>query len=202
MKYAKYIDIPNWKQLQQDIIAFKKIRGVKGMLWWPYLEDEIKESIPNLYDTFISMGLTMRQMILFDNLPNDRRVTDPNDPNSMFIHVDAADEEGSVGTEYPSEIEYSTNFDPTCALNIPLENCEGSETIWYRVKDKNKPNVYYPHYDCGGLDPVNCEEIFSFELNRPSVIRINVPHTVYNPHKQIRSVATFRFYQSLENFLV
>lgn len=203
MIYAKNIDIPNWKKLQQDIIYFKKNQGAKE-LWWAYFEDEINMYIPDLIPTFNSMGLTVRQMILFDNLPNNITVTDPTNLESMFIHTDSKDSKDSKDTiesPQPFEIEFSTNFEPTCALNIPLENCENSFTLWYKLKDTTKPDVYYPHYDCGGHDILNCVEVFKFKLENPSVIRIDVPHAVYNPTKEIRSVATFRFYEDLQQFL-
>lgn len=199
MIYAKNINIPNWKKLQQDIIHFKKTQGVNS-LWWAYFEKDINNHIPDLIPTFKNMGLTMRQMILFDNLNNDITIKDPNHPKSMFIHTDSKDTKSTIGQPQPFEIEFSTNFEPAHALNIPLENCENSLTLWYKLKDVTKPDVHYPHYDCGGHDPLNCVEVFRFKLEKPSVIRIDVPHAVYNPSKEIRSVATFRFYEDLEQF--
>jgi hypothetical protein len=133
-------------------------------------------------------------MILFDNLPNDLTITDHDDPLSVFIHTDSEDKEDTVGIPHPPEVEFSTDFKPTYALNIPLENCEESLTMWYEFTRDNDRDCYYPHVDCGGHKHDAVREVFRFELNKPAVIDVSVPHGVYNPHKERRTVATFRFY--------
>lgn len=210
MNYAKYIDIPNWEQIRDDLIAFRNKRISEGLYnrddgqglfkWWCHFEDEVKTELPLLFNTFEEMGLKMRQLILFVNSTNSLEVKDHNDPRSIFIHQDSEDSDDAEGFKQPSEIEWSTTFNPTAAINIPMENCEGSGTLFYeRINDI--PEAYYPKYDCGGLDHNSVKEVFRFELNKPAVLRINVPHGVYNPHKEDRVVATFRFYNSIDHLL-
>lgn len=199
--YAKFLDIPDWKNLQNDLINFRYNHSRPDQLWWCHSEDEVKEKVPSVYNTFEAMGLKLRQLIFFDNLNNDLKITDPTDPRCLFIHTDSSDDKESKGTNLPNEIEYSTNFQPRWAINIPLENYKGSQTLWYELLDENINQVLYSAYDCGGHDPKNCREVFRFELTQPAVLAIDKPHAVYNPNKGIRSVATFRFYNDIE-FLV
>jgi hypothetical protein len=200
-EYAQYIDIPNWRSLQSQIIEFRKKNfPTNGWVWYCYFEDQVKEEIPELLETFEKMGLKMRQMILFDNLPNDLTIKDHDDPLSVFIHTDSEDKEDTVGIPHPPEVEFSTDFKPTYALNIPLENCEESLTMWYEFIRDNDRDCYYPHVDCGGHKHDAVREVFRFELNKPAVIDVSVPHGVYNPHKERRTVATFRFYNDI-NYL-
>lgn len=200
--YAKFIDIPNWKSIQQQLIAFKqKNFPTNGWVWYCYFEDQVRKEIPELMQTFDAMNLKMRQMILFDNLHNDITVTDHNDPLSIFIHTDAADEENDQGTPQPDEVEFSTNFAPTYAINIPMENCEGSTTLWYELIREDDAYCYYPHYDCGGHKHDAVKEVYRFELTQPAILKIGSPHGVYNPHQQRRSVATFRFYNDISYLL-
>lgn len=201
MIYAKFIHIPEWEKLQKELINFRYKHSRPDELWWCHFEEEVKEKLPNLHNTFQNMNLKMRQLIFFDNLNNSLEVTDPTDSRCLFIHTDRADDENTVGTGLPEDIEYSTNFQPRWAINIPLENYAGSKTIWYELLDKTAPDVLYTAYDCGGHDPKNCEEVFRFELTQPAILAIDKPHAVYNPNKEIRSVATFRFYEDLE-FLI
>lgn len=200
MIYAKNIAISNWKELQRDLIDFKYSQG-NDALWWSYTEQEVKENLPILYKTLCDMGLHLRQLIFFDNAPNDLLVDDPNNERCLFIHTDSEDKEDSLGTPQPDEIEFSTDFNPEFAINIPLENCENSLTLWYELLDKEQAGVHYPKYDCGGHDPKNCKEVYRFELTQPAVLRINAPHAVHNPHTELRTVATMRFYTDLSYLL-
>lgn len=198
MKYYQYIDIPDWKRLQTQLIEYKNknVFASKQELdenpdkkWVSYTPDILKEDLPDVYSTFKKMGLNIRQMIFFTNTQNDLNIKDPSDIRSVFIHIDAEDS---------PTMPLKNDYYPTDAINIPLENCEGSTTIFYK-KINDDDDVWYTNY-CGGQAHTSVEEVDRFELNRPAVIRINIPHAVYNPHYEPRSVATFRFYEDLENF--
>jgi hypothetical protein len=196
--YAKYIDIPNWESLRTQIIDFKNkfTPPPPETVWWCHFEEEVKKEIPDLVDTFNRMNLTMKQMIIFTNLQNDLSVTDNNNPLSIFVHTDREDDADSPYDKIP----VLTDFVPTIALNIPLENCEDSMTLFYKLKDEQRSDVYYPTYNCGGHDHQNIVEVERFNLTKPAVLRINVPHGVHNPNSQPRTVATFRFQENLEYF--
>jgi hypothetical protein len=197
MNYAKYIDIPQWEDLRDQLIDFKNMYTPVDALWWCHFEEEVKEQIPDLIATFESMGLRLHQLIFFTNLKNDVSMSDHRDPTSMFIHTDRQDDPDSKFDDVP----VLTDFPPTNAINIPMEQCDGSLTLFYELVDNTAEDVYYPTYNCGGHDHANVKEVFRFELNSPAVLRINVPHAVHNPHNEPRVVATFRFYNDIEYLL-
>jgi len=196
MQYYKFIDVPNWKNLQGQIIEFKNkfTPPPPKTIWWCHFEDEVRREIPELLDSFESMGLKMKQMIIFTNLYNDITVTDNKDPMSIFVHTDREDDAESKYDKVP----VLTDFVPIIALNIPLEHCEESTTLFYKLKDETEDDVYYPTYNCGGHSHSNVIEIERFTLTQPAVLRVDVPHGVYNPVKLPRTVATFRFENNLE----
>lgn len=207
MKYYNFIDLPNWKNHQTSIMDFRSNNPPPKELvdeyakhaaegedtyvsWYCFFEDKIKEELPDLYADFKAMGLDVHQMIFFTNKPNDESVTDPKDPMCPFIHIDAKDDEYDGNDE--------TQFEPTNAINIPLENCENSFTTFYKINDR-EDHVYYPNfYLCGGLEPTAVTEVERFTLSKPAVLRVNVPHAVINPTNELRHVATFRFYNNTE----
>jgi hypothetical protein len=205
MKYAEYINFPNWKKFKDKIIEFRNNdlntnqdwEETGRNIWWCYFPEEVEKNIPGLIDAFANMGLTMKQMILFNNLPNDINVKDHNDPKSLFIHTDAQDDPESPHDGHKGVV---TDFSPVHALNIPLINCEGSMTLFYE-RINNNPGVYFVNPGCGGDAHQDVKEVARFELHSPAVLRINVPHAVWNPHSEDRVVATFRFDESLEKFL-
>lgn len=206
MKYYNYIDIPNWRILQQQLIThchqylFKSKEDLDlnpDLKWWCYFPDQVKRELPEVYETFQNMGLHLRQMIYFTNMQNDLEIKDSNDPRSIFIHTDSED---NLDARYETNIPLLTDFSPNNAINIPLENCDGSLTLFYKTVNNNS-DVFYPLYNCGGHNHNDVEEQDRFELNKPAVLRINVPHGVHNPHLEPRSVATFRFYETLEEYL-
>lgn len=199
MKYWKYINIPNWEKLRDQIIEFKKIALKSEELsecWQCYFYDTLKKELPELVDAFATLGLTPRQMILFDNAPNDLNDKNHKTKNAVFVHIDARDDERD-----------ETDFDPTNAINIPLINCENSYTLFFEIdlpngRHPDDIHVYYPeYYQCGGMDLTLIKEVDRFTLNKPAILRVNVPHGVFNPTNQIREVATFRFYEDTDHLL-
>ena len=183
-----FIDIPNLKKHQEDLIKFRNTQSKLDTLWWCHFQDEVEQHLPDLAKMFKEThNLTIRQLIYFCIPHNEEGITDVNDPKSVFIHIDGKDEDWTL-------------FDPTYAINIPLEHCDGTYTMFYeKINDETDP--YYPLFTCGGVSHSSVKEMFRFELSKPAVLRINVPHGVLNPHKELRVVATLRFNESLEKFM-
>jgi len=198
MNYAKYIDLPDWKTLQSQLLEFREKHSNKEKFWWSHSSKEMEDHLPDLVKAFKSIGLTARQMIFFTNLNNDIEIDDPLDMRCVFIHTDRPDNPES---RYDYAMPVFTDFETTNAINIPLLNCDGSTTLFYKLKDERAEDVYYKVIDCGGHSKNNTEEAYRFELNKPAVIRINVPHAVWNPNEGPRVVATFRFYESTDHLL-
>ena len=197
MNYFKFIDIPEWETLKDQIINFRKEYSNSDALWWSHSDVEINKHLPDLTTTFKKIGLTLRQLIFFVNLNNDIEVDNPSNPKAVFIHTDREDDPNA---KYDYNLPILTNFKTTNAINIPLLNCEGSTTIFYELLNDN-PDVYYAVTDCGGHSIHDVREVCRFELSKPAVIRINVPHAVWNPNPGPRIVATIRFYESTDHLL-
>jgi len=200
MKNWNYLDIPNWEMLRDQLIEFKKVTPKSDEIsecWQCYVLETLKKELPDVVEAFASIGLTPRQMIFFDNHPNDLNDRNYKGKNAVFVHIDAMDDETGEDTK----------FEPTNAINIPLVNCENSHTLFYEVNvpEGRHPDdiyiVYEDFYGCGGLDLDIVKEIDRFTLNKPAILRINVPHGVYNPTNQIREAATFRFYEDTDHLL-
>lgn len=196
MKNYNYIDIPNWKTLRDQIIEFKKVAEKsepESLCWQCYFLDTLKKELPDVVDAFAKLGLTPRQMILFDNAPNNINEKDHKSGKAVFVHIDARDDERE-----------ETDFDPTNAINIPLVNCAESETLFYEllIDDEGEMYRYYEDfYMCGGLNHKMIKEVDRFKLDKPAILRVNIPHGVYNPTNEIREVATFRCYENTDHLL-
>lgn len=199
MKYYNYIDLPDWEKLRDQIIDFKRVAEKsepESLCWQCYFLDTLKKELPDVVDAFSTLGLTPRQMILFDSAPNEYDEKNPKSGKAVFVHVDARDDERD-----------ETDFDPTNAINIPLVNCENSKTLFYEIdlKDGRHPDDIYVYYEdfymCGGLDHSIIKEVDSFTLDKPAILRVNVPHGVLNPTDKLREVATFRFYEDTDHLL-
>jgi hypothetical protein len=82
MKYYNFLNLPNWKTYQADIIKFRDNNPPPDELiseyakhtpegqevyvsWYCFFADEIKSGLPDLYNTFESMGLKVHQMIFY-----------------------------------------------------------------------------------------------------------------------------------------
>jgi hypothetical protein len=63
-----------------------------------------------------------------------------------------------------------------CALNIPVEHTEKSETIFYKPIEP----LRLERLEVTGIDKVlsKVEEVYRFSLSRPTLINTSIPHTV------------------------
>jgi len=87
------------------------------------------------------------------------------------------------------------------ALNIPVENCHDSYTVWYNAEISQDPSV--PYIKTTGdadikntamlIDESSAVEIGRFSADIPAWININVPHNLVCSHDLIRVGATLRF---------
>jgi hypothetical protein len=197
MKYANYLDMPDWEKHRESLWEFKT-KNMPDDLWWSFPEEKIKEGLPEFYDMLVTkFNLHVKQLIFFGNLTNDINITDPTDSRAIFIHIDSMDSNEQIGKQQPPDQMASTKFLTTNAINIPLRHYEGTYTLWYEEKEPS--TVLYTHYGCGGLQRESLNEVFRFQLTSPAVININKPHGVWNPNQQTRWVATMRFHESLEH---
>lgn len=197
MKYAKYIDVPNWQQVQQELIEFYYNDFDPEIPWWCYQDNQLVGKLPKLHEAWNTMGLQMRMLIFFFAHPKDIDCHDEEDSRAVFIHQDSQDDpEKHFGDDRGTRVD--TDFDPEFAINIPLENCKGSKTFWYELTvPEDQAYTYYPWHGCGGMKHNAVKRVYEHELHSPSILRINRPHAVYNPHAELRTVATFRFYNDI-----
>lgn len=198
MNYAKYIDLPNWERLQAQLIEFRETHGNKEVYWWTHSLNEVEEHLPDLAQTFKSMGLTIRQLVFFTTANNDINIDDPMDMRAVFIHTDSPDD-SEARSKYAVSV--FTDWETSNAINIPLLNCDGTTTLFYKLKDETAQEVYYKANDGAGHSKSDVEEVYRFELNKPAIIRVNVPHAVWNPNTDPRVVVTIRFVESTDHLL-
>ena len=76
------------------------------------------------------------------------------------------------------------------SLNIPIANCVGTFHQWYYTNQTpwtvfENSALYWRNYDSGTL-------INQHELIVPSILRVSVPHRIYNPLNSYRIVLSVR----------
>lgn len=79
-------------------------------------------------------------------------------------------------------------------VNWPIFNCEDTYTVFYKILvnqyrtmllDNDELYHFYPYE--------NIEEEYKFKLNKPTAIRVDIPHSVINKTPLTRYTASFRF---------
>jgi hypothetical protein len=99
--------------------------------------------------------------------------------------------------EFPPHVDVGDDI----AVNIPLINCEGTYTVWYRAEIVDKE---LPKYAIGSeiarqarvCDPRTAVEIGRCDSSIPHWINVNVPHRPETHHDQLRLAASLRFLPS------
>lgn len=83
-------------------------------------------------------------------------------------------------------------------LNIPLTDCLGTYHEWYDTgtdsyNDFSHSALYWRNYDSGKL-------IDRYELVKPSILKVSVPHRIWNPLKTYRIILSIRTASDTFNF--
>ena len=94
------------------------------------------------------------------------------------------------------------NTDEVARINIPILNCNGTETRFYRAR--KTPTLLFKHNNVSyyPLTEENCDLVDVVEIDVPTIIRIKEPHGVFVNHdKYPRITCIVSFFEKVENLL-
>jgi hypothetical protein len=173
MKYYQYLDLDyNTACDKLKLYALKNKSKINN--FWNVLDTpKILEIIPEVQYMFDPLNINVKHISL---------IKSANTNTSIGIHRDYT----------------------TCKvrINLPIMNCEGSITNFYKSTSDSKKDFLtngIPYYQINLLD---CELADSMCLNKPAALRIQEPHQVI-ANKQFlpRVSCTIEFYEDIEYLL-
>ena len=186
-KYYQYFDYPNWLEHRDRLLDYKQMKIPSDQAWYGLNHDEFSTDLKDVIDDYAQLGLYIKQIIFISFPPTDLNSTDMNDSKTIFIHVDSQDDE-----EHLKKEGLSTLFAPKYVLNIPLVNCEKSTTFFYDFIDPDKDTADKHIWGGGCVDYSNVVEVEKFSLDKPALLKVDVPHAVHNPTNDLRIVCSMR----------
>lgn len=178
MEYYKFVNMEGWQEHARMLSTW----GNKKDVFQRWFIEDHKEELAPLLNWFNQWGLEPNEFFIVRWAESHIEITDVNDPQVCFIHIDKQDSNCKRGVE------------PIYSLNLPLSNCEQGIIRFYT---SDAPLVKYKELDSPGYDPNNSTEVDRFILTQPAILRVNVPHSVENPTKEPRVTACFRFKQDI-----
>ena len=175
MRYYKKLNSLNWKPVQEKVLK--------------YLND-----FSHLYlkqNLFYLKGDTQH---VIDNVP---------EIVELFNGMNLTIKQISFVVLYSSKLNiHIDNTDETARINIPILNCEDTETRFYKIK--KSPTLLFKHNNVSyyPLSEEHCELIDTVEINVPTIIRINEPHGVFVNHNKFpRITCIVSFFEPIETLL-
>lgn len=171
MKPYKYHDVPNFEVISEKLYQFVQDASTELKLDFFnrfYLEEFLPYA-PELTDIFQYLNVSKKNTVL------------------AIIKVDPR-LENAPHTDVPP----GNNL--AVGLNWPIFNCEDTYTVFYkRLNDKynamllDNNEMYY----CYAASSI--EEEYRVKINKPTAIRVDVPHNIINNTNLPRYTASFRF---------
>ena len=156
MRYYTYIDIDHFEVIQQKTLEFMKTIDVPslGFFWLNW--HNFKKYCPEAFTCAMKFGVVT---------------------TGAALYITSRDRDSKVHVDHKPTPGYNS-----CRINIPIMNCNGSRTEYYRINDANLTPVIQkvgtaglPYFeDLSGT----AELIDSVEINKPTLIRIDQPHRV------------------------
>ncbi len=155
MKYYNYIEIDNFEVIQQKTLDFLVINDFLNTIGFSILPwKEYIEVCPELITAFDRYGIK---------------------PIATATYITTNQEQS------PIHIDNLSHLRPLCRINIPILNCAGSKTEFYKV-----PLTEFDHFiQKNKLDYYRIKETSSYatkvsevEIIYPTVIRTQEPHRV------------------------
>lgn len=183
MIYWKIVDIPNYENTVKVLLEYQttyKLFGLVDRFWNPTSERGLKlvrqTGILNNIESILG---TIKEMALL-SLPGD----------TSTLHIDHT---------------YGKNNGVMARLNLPVSNCSGSYTAFFKLSDELMQNYgitpggtkYWSDELRNTLEPVT-----SVELIQPTILRTSEPHTVFCRENNFPRVSlTMSFEQDLVRLL-
>lgn len=141
------------------------------------------------------------QEIVLDNIPNKlafyQALRDVEIPDILGQQV----EEVALVKVPPNNSPHVAHTDILChygeflALNIPLENCESSQTMfWITNEDRTRDKLKSKH-GYGWVYTKDCTAIDEFYLTKPVLFNHQVLHNVFNWSDTPRYAISIRFFK-------
>jgi hypothetical protein len=161
---------------------------------WKYIDidNELVDEIKDIY--LKKLKTNLQDYEFFQILP----IKIPNVLDQKVIGAGLAVSKGNCIQKYSHKdpMPPGTSFH---ALNIPLKNCENSQTNLYKIK-KGK-SVLYSNYgrptpgaDLAEIAKINdCDVIASYTLDRPLIFNTQILHSVHNFSSETRLAISLRF---------
>ena len=137
--------------------------------WKAVNTEDVLAKVPELIEMVAPLNLTIRYLAFF--------ITEK---QNNTIHTDA-----------------DTQSD--CRINIPVLNCEKSETRFFTITEEPVMAKQDNGIPFLMINPLACTQVDKFELTRPVVFRNNQPHQVVSFNEvQPRISCTIGFHEDLE----
>lgn len=178
MRYYKYLDI-NWQPVAEKIknyITSERTEFLTPLMsssWRNLNVSEMLAVVPELRELFAPLGLTIHHMAFFVS-----------DYAVGTIHIDH-------------------DMHSNCRINIPILNCENTETRFYKTLVEPIKVLQANGVPLLKLDPSKCVHVDQFYLTQAVVFRNDQPHQVVsnNPNRP-RISCTIGFNEDIEHLLL
>ena len=172
MKYYKYLDldwIPSANKIKEYIDKNPQLILNTGSAWKDIDTQKLISNVPELLDMIAPLNINIRFIGLYISYAS-----------TGVIHID--------------EDSYSK-----CRINIPIMNCEDTETKFYTT-DAESITVYQPNgVPLKRLNQKKCIYVDSYYLTQPVIFRNTEPHqVVVNHSKKPRVSCTIGFIEDIE----
>jgi hypothetical protein len=174
MEYYKYLDL-DCSTVSPKLVKYVYdnsaliLNNQKNSSWKAVNTEDVLSKVPELIEMFAPLNLTIKYLAFF--------ITEK---QNNTIHTDADTQSNS-------------------RINIPVLNCEKSETRFFTITEKPVMAKQDNGIPFLMINPLDCTQVDKFELTRPVVFRNNQPHQVVSFNEvQPRISCTIGFHEDLE----
>lgn len=173
MKYYKYLDL-DYKRAVDSLRSYVTLNRSMIKSFWTYLDtNEVLKLYPEVQEMF----------------------------NPLNIHIKTISVIASSSTSLTEGIHRDYVENPV-RINLPLLNCEGSVTNFYRTTVEPEKKYLPNGIPYNKIEYKNCVLVDSFCLDRPAALRVKEPHQVVaNKLKLPRISCTIDFIEDIEYLL-
>ena len=176
----KPVDIPNLATIQSEFQAIlpELIVTEVQYKYFHIDRDRIESKVPSYVEFLKSIGLLDRW-------------------NYSALIVTTSDE------EFPIHVDAMDWTSRCFALNLPIQNCDDSYTVWYDTKINPDP-IPGDETSNRSLARIcyheNAIEVCRMPASMPAWINISLPHRPVTEHNKLRAIISARFKPELHDY--
>ena len=163
------------------------------------IQEEFKKILPKLINTNEEISFFyIKRNIIESNVPSYVKLITDLGLIDRWVYSAVIITEG--GKKFPIHVDALDWKNRCFGLNLPIQNCHDSWTVWYDAKVDQTPKLSDERESARICIEKDAREVCRMPANTPAWTNNTIPHRPYTEHNELRVIVSARFSPELHDY--